>query len=98
MGLDGAVCRSGSEWYDSESESEAIFPSDGVEGHQEWSRWFWCKDPNCGGSPLKREEEHGGSIVFDLYVKMVKHGDDFWTPVLMASYWLQVVTQPPRLP
>ena len=34
----------------------------------------------------------------DLYAKMVKYGDDFWTLVLMASYWLQVVTQPPRLP
>ena len=37
MGIDGAVCRSGSDWYDSESESEAVWPSDGVEGHQEWS-------------------------------------------------------------
>ena len=34
----------------------------------------------------------------DLYVKMVKYGNDFWTPILMASYWLQVVTRPPRLP
>ena len=33
MGLDGAVCRSRSDWYDSESESEAVWPSDGVEGH-----------------------------------------------------------------
>ena len=30
MGLDGAVCRSGSDWYDSESESEFVWPSDGV--------------------------------------------------------------------
>ena len=37
MGLDGVVCRSGSDWYDSESDSEAVWPSDGVEGHQEWS-------------------------------------------------------------
>ena len=69
MGLDGAICRSGSDWYDSEFESEAKWPSDGVEGHQEWSQWCWFKDPNCGGSPLKREEERGGSIVSDWYVK-----------------------------
>ena len=29
---------------------------------------------------------------------MVKYGNDFWTVVLIASYWLQVVTRPPRLP
>ena len=34
MGLDGAVCISGLDWYDSESESEAMWPYDGVEGHQ----------------------------------------------------------------
>ena len=39
MGLDGAVCRSSSDWYDSEFESEAMCPFDGVEGHREWSRW-----------------------------------------------------------
>ena len=33
MGLDGAVCKSGSDWYDSESESEDVWSSDGVEGH-----------------------------------------------------------------
>ena len=33
MGLDGAVCRSHSDWYDFESESEAMWLSDGVEGH-----------------------------------------------------------------
>ena len=33
----------------------------------------------------------------DLYVKIMKYGDDFWTPVLMASYWFQVVTHPPIL-
>ena len=64
MGLDGAVCKSGSDWYDSESESKAMWPSDGVEGHREWSLWCWFKDPHCGGSPLRREEERGGSIVF----------------------------------
>ena len=74
-----------------------MWPFDGVEGHQELSRQYWFKDPNCGGSPLRREEEHGGSIVSNLFVKMVKYGDDFWTPVLMDSYWLQVVTWPPRL-
>ena len=30
MGLDGAVCKSGSDWYDFEPESEAVWPSDGV--------------------------------------------------------------------
>ena len=69
MGLDGAVCKSGLDWYDSESESEVVWPLDGVEGHQEWSQWCWFKDPNCGGSPLRREEECGGSIVSDLYVE-----------------------------
>ena len=69
MGLDGAVCRSGSNWYDSDSESEAMWHFDNVEGHQEWSRWYWFKDLNCGGSPFRCEEEHGGLIVSDLYVK-----------------------------
>ena len=31
MGLDGAVCKSGSDWYDSESELEVVWPSNGVE-------------------------------------------------------------------
>ena len=30
MGLDGAVCMFSSDWYDSESELEAIWLSDGV--------------------------------------------------------------------
>ena len=25
------------------------------------------------------------------------NGNDVWTPVLVASYWMEVVTQPPRL-
>ena len=37
MGLDGAICKSGSDWYDSDSESEAVWPSDDVEGLREWS-------------------------------------------------------------
>ena len=40
---------------------------------------------NGGGSPLRREEEHGGSIVIDVYQT---DGNDVWTPVAMASYWL----------
>ena len=32
MGLDGAVCKSGSNWYDFDSESKVVWPSDGVEG------------------------------------------------------------------
>ena len=38
MGLDGAVCLSGLDWYDSESESKAVWPFDGVEVRREWSR------------------------------------------------------------
>ena len=68
MGLDGAVCRSGSDWYDSDSESKVVWPSDGVEGHQEWSQWFWFKDPNYGGSPLRHEEERGGSIISGWWI------------------------------
>ena len=33
MGLDGAVCKSGSDWYYSESKSKDVWPSNGVEGH-----------------------------------------------------------------
>ena len=68
MGLDGAVCRFGSDWYDYEYELEVVWHSDGVEGHREWCRWCWFKDPKCGGSPLRHEEEHGGSVVFSWYV------------------------------
>ena len=52
--------------------------------------------PNGGGSPLRHEEECGGSIVFDFMYET--GGNDIWTLVSVASYWLQVVTQPPRLP
>ena len=51
---------------------------------------------NGGGSPLRREEECGGSIVFDLMNET--GGNEIWTLVLVASYWLKVVTRPPRLP
>ena len=34
MGLDGAVCKSRSNWYDSESELEVVWPFDDVVGHQ----------------------------------------------------------------
>ena len=40
--------------------------------------------PNCGGSPLRREEEHEGSIVLDLNVKLVVMmiGPQFqWLPI-----------------
>ena len=40
----------------------------------------------------------GDQLCLICMSKMLKYGDDFWTPVLMASYWLQVVTRPPRLP
>ena len=68
-GMDGVVCSFGLDWYDSKYESEAIWPSDGVEGCREWYRCCWFKDLNCGGPLLKLEEERGGSIVSDLYVK-----------------------------
>ena len=51
---------------------------------------------NGGGSPLRNEEEHGGSIVLDFMYET--GGNGVWTPVSMASYWLEVVTGPPRLP
>ena len=40
---------------------------------------------NGGRLPLRREEERGGSIVLDFYQI---GGNDVWTPVSMASYWL----------
>ena len=45
--------------------------------------------------PLRREEERGGSIVLDVYQT---DGNDVWTPVSIASYWLKVVSRTPRLP
>ena len=50
---------------------------------------------NGGGSPLRREEERGGSIVFDLMNET--GGNEIWNPVLVASYWIKVVSHPPRL-
>ena len=38
-----------------------------MRGHQEWSQRCRFNDPNCGGSPLRREEEHEGSIVLYVY-------------------------------
>ena len=67
-----------------------------MRGCREWSRQCRFNDLNCGGSPLRHEEEHEGLIVLDLCIKLVEM--IFWTPVSMASYWLQVVTRPPRLP
>ena len=52
--------------------------------------------PNGGGSPLRHEEEHEGSIVLDFMSET--GGNDVWTLILVASYWLQEVTQPPILP
>ena len=56
-----------------------MWPYDGVRGHQEWSRRCRFNVPNCGGSPLRHEEEHEGSIVLDLCMKLVEM--IFWTPV-----------------
>ena len=52
MGLDGAMFKSVSNWYGSESKSEAVWPFDGVRGCREWSRWCRFNVLNCGGSPL----------------------------------------------
>ena len=62
-----------------------MWPFDGVRGHREWSRRCRFNDPNYGDSPLRREEERGGSIVLDVYQN---DGDDVWTLVSMDSYWL----------
>ena len=88
IGLDGAVCNSSSDWYDSKSESKAMWPSNGVEGHREWSRRCWFKDLNCGGSPLRREKERGGLIVSDWWIKWCNLVMTFSTLVSMASYWI----------
>ena len=51
---------------------------------------------NGVGSPLRHEEDHGGSIVFSCVHEI--GGYEIWTLVSMASYWLNVVSRPPRLP
>ena len=61
-----------------------MWPSDGVGGRREWSRGCRFNDPNCGGSPLRREEECEGSIMSNLYVKLVVmiFGPRFqWLPI-----------------
>ena len=61
-----------------------MWPSDGGEGRQEWSRRCRFNDPNCGGSPLRREEEREGSIVLILNFKLVVMiiGPQFqWLPI-----------------
>ena len=40
--------------------------------------------PNGGGSPLRREEDRGGSIVFTLVYENGRY--DIWTTVSMDSY------------
>ena len=52
--------------------------------------------PNCGGSPFRHEEDHGGSIMFSFVYEI--GGYEIWTLVSMASYWLKVVSWPPILP
>ena len=84
MGLDGAVCKSGSDLYGFEYELEGVWPSDGVEGCREWSRRCQFNDPYCGSSRLRCEEEREGSIVSYLYVKVVVmiFGPHFqWLPI-----------------
>ena len=54
-----------------------------MRNHQEWSRQRQFSVSNCGGLTLRREEEHGGSIVLDVYQI---DGNDVWTLVSMASY------------
>ena len=46
--------------------------------------------------PLRCEEDRGGSIVF-IFVYETS-GYEIWTLVSMDSYWLKVVSRPPRLP
>ena len=61
-----------------------MWPSDGVEGHREWSQRCWFNDLYCGSYPLRREEEHEGSIMSYLYVKMevIIFGPRFqWLPI-----------------
>ena len=48
--------------------------------------------PNGGGSPLRHEEERGGSIVLDFLCE--SGGNEIWTLVSVASYWLKVDSQP----
>ena len=62
-----------------------MWPSDGVEGRREWSLRCQFNDPYCGGFPLRRDEEREGSIVSNLYVKMVVmiFGPQFqWLPIV----------------
>ena len=61
-----------------------MWPYDGVGGHREWSQQCWFNDLNCGGSPLRREEEREVSIVLNLNVKLVVMiiGPQFqWIPI-----------------
>ena len=51
--------------------------------------------PNGGGSPLRCEEDRGGSILLACVYET--GGYEIWTLVSMASYWLKVVSRPPRL-
>ena len=60
-----------------------MWPSDGVEGHREWSRQCWFNDSYCGGSTLRCEEDRGGSIVFACVNET--GGDEIWTSISMAS-------------
>ena len=39
---------------------------------------------NGGGSPLRREEYCGGSIVLDFICET--GGNEIWTPISVASY------------
>ena len=43
-----------------------MWPSDGVGDRREWFHRHQLSVPNGGGSPLRREEEHGGSIALDF--------------------------------
>ena len=61
-----------------------MWPSDGVGDLRE--RLPWCRSsvPNGGGLPLRHEEEHGGSIVFDFMCET--SGNEICTPISMDSY------------
>ena len=52
--------------------------------------WEIAENGYDGGSPLRREEDRGGSIVFACVYET--GGYEIWTPISMASYWIKVVS------
>ena len=73
-----------------------MWPSNGVGYRREQLQRFRLSVPKGGGSPLRHEEDCGGSILFSCVYET--SGYEIWTPISMDSYWLKVVSQPPILP